>query len=122
MSGATFSKNKEYGISNDKSYKYSDETPLAKGTGNSGPDYLTPGKGSSTGYTPQYDTTDGGNIYDRNGAIGAGAKSGRINLMGINKYSPQSYYGTGSPSEDADTIEINWTKGKSISLTNTGNR
>ena len=121
LSGASFSKNNEYG-EKDETYVHSEKSPLSKGTGNRGAEYLTPGSGSSTAYTQQFDTSDGGNIYDRNGVSGAGAKSGRNNLMGINKYGPQSYYGPGSPSTDADTIEINWTKGKGISLTNTGKR
>lgn len=103
LAGADYKKNKEYGV-NEDSYNYSDKNPLGKGTSTQTSDYVTIGSATSS---PQFDTNDGGNSYDRYGSIGAGGKSGRENLKTLNKYTPESYYGVNSPKSDENMVDIN---------------
>jgi hypothetical protein len=105
LAGREFSDKKEYGVVED-TYINSDKRPLAKGSGinSKGEDFFIPGEGPKS-IKKQFDTDNGGNVYDINGT---GGKSGRNNLMGINKYKPHSYYGVNSPKSEDSTINITY--------------
>ena len=104
LAGRQYSEKKEYGV-NEETYINSDKAPLAKGSGteNKGDEFFIPGQGGPKTIKKQFDTNNGGNVYDINGT---GGKSGRNNLMTINKYTPQSFYGVNSPKADDDIVKI----------------
>lgn len=108
LTGLPFNKDKAYGATDD-TFNYEDN-PLGKGTSNQTKEYLTLGEGTPTSYASQFDTTDGGNVYDRQGTLYGGSKSGRNGLNSINKYNASSYYGVNSPIQDENMAAINFNK------------